>query len=156
MARSVALRSTRTRVRSRVSDQPRHLDLDRARGLTIAWSDGTISFYPVAHLRRMSPSADARHLREQLASNPLTVLPASAVGSAGPLMAVDAELVGNYALRIHFSDGHETGLFSWRYLREIDPGPASAADAAASSSAVAPPASAAGATNTTDTPCASR
>jgi DUF971 family protein len=30
-------------------------------------------------------------------------------------------MVGNYALRITFSDGHATGLFSWRYLREIDP-----------------------------------
>lgn len=27
--------------------------------------------------------------------------------------------VGNYALRIHFDDGHDTGLFSWAYLHEI-------------------------------------
>lgn len=27
--------------------------------------------------------------------------------------------VGNYALRIHFSDGHDTGLFSWAYFHEI-------------------------------------
>ena len=32
-----------------------------------------------------------------------------------------AELVGNYAVRITFSDGHDTGIFSWQYLREIDP-----------------------------------
>lgn len=68
----------------------------------------------------MSPSAEARELRKQLASNPLTVLPAGAV-SSGPLTAVDAEFVGNYAIRIRFSDGHDTGLYSWKYLREIDP-----------------------------------
>ncbi len=103
--------------------QPVHLDLERDRGLTVEWPDGTRSFYPVEHLRRLSPSAEARHLREQLASNPLTVLPASAVStmSKGPLQAVDAELVGNYAIRIHFSDGHSTGIYSWSYLREIDP-----------------------------------
>jgi len=109
--------------------RPVHLDLQREVGLTIDWPDGKRSFYPVAHLRRLSPSAEARHLREQLASNPLAVLPPSAV-SKGPLRADDAELVGNYALRIHFSDGHSTGIYSWRYLREIDPGLAPPADKA--------------------------
>lgn len=100
--------------------RPRHLDLDRAKGLTIDWEDGHRSFYPIAHLRRASPSADAKALREEMARNPLTVLPASR--AEGPLAAVDAELVGNYALRIRFSDGHSTGIFSWEYLRSIDPG----------------------------------
>ena len=66
------------------------------------------------------PSAESRQLREDLASNPLTVLPPSAV-SNGPLTALGAELVGNYALKIEFSDGHNTGIYSWDYLREIDP-----------------------------------
>jgi DUF971 family protein len=100
--------------------RPVHLDLDRARGLDVTWDDGVKSFYPVAYLRRASPSADARALREEMARNPLTVLPAGR--SAGPLAAVDAELVGNYAIRIRFSDGHSTGIFSWSYLRSIDPG----------------------------------
>ena len=29
------------------------------------------------------------------------------------------EPVGNYAVRIVFSDGHDTGLFTWRYLRKL-------------------------------------
>ncbi len=100
---------------------PAHLDLARDRGLTVRWSDGTSSFYPIGYLRRMSPSADARTLREQLARNPLTVLPAAPPGSDRPLTASSAELVGNYAIRIRFSDGHDTGLYSWEYLRKIDP-----------------------------------
>lgn len=100
--------------------RPVRIDLDRERGLEIGWDDGRTSFYPVAHLRRSSPSADARALRDEMARNPLTVLPAGR--SAGPLAAVDAELVGNYAIRIRFSDGHSTGIFSWSYLRSIDPG----------------------------------
>ena len=103
-------------------DRPEHLELKRDRGLTVHWADGTRSFYPITYLRRMSPSAETRQLREEMASNPLTVLPASAV-SDEPLTAIDAEMVGNYAMRIRFSDGHETGIFSWTYLREIDPGP---------------------------------
>jgi DUF971 family protein len=99
--------------------RPVNLDLDRVRGLTVEWEDGTRTFYPVAFLRRMSPSADAKTLRERLAANPLTVLPASR--SDGPLTALGAELVGRYAVRIRFSDGHDTGIYSWRYLREIAP-----------------------------------
>jgi DUF971 family protein len=99
--------------------QPARLDLKKDRGLTVEWLDGTTSYYSIAYLRRMSPSADARELRQAIAKNPLTVLPAS--GSRGPLVAESAELVGNYAIRIRFSDGHDTGIYSWDYLREIDP-----------------------------------
>lgn len=100
-------------------ERPTHLELRRAEGLAVTWPDGTRHFFPVAHLRRMSPSADARDLREKLATNPLTVLPARP--DAGPLRAESLELVGNYACRIRFSDGHETGIYSWRYLRSIAP-----------------------------------
>jgi DUF971 family protein len=104
------------------TNRPKHLDLKKDRGLTVHWQDGATSFYPVAHLRRMSPSADAKLLRAEMARNPLTVLPASAVSSGQqPLTAVGAELVGNYAVRIIFSDGHDTGIYSWDYLRQIDP-----------------------------------
>ncbi len=99
---------------------PIELDLKKDEGLTIVWSDGVRSYYPIAHLRRLSPSADARELRKQIKANPLTVLPAGS-GSSGPLVATDAELVGNYAIKIAFSDGHNTGIYSWTYLREIDP-----------------------------------
>jgi len=106
---------------------PKHLDLNKEHGLTVHWQDDTVSFYPIAYLRKMSPSADARALREEIAKNPLTVLPASAVSDSDkPLMAVDAQLVGNYAVRITFSDGHDTGLYSWVYLRQIDPSTTSA------------------------------
>jgi DUF971 family protein len=102
--------------------KPVSIDLDRARHLVITWDDERVSTYPIAHLRRMSPSADAKELRRELAANPLAVLPpGGGGGSGGPITAESAELVGNYALRITFSDGHATGIYSWDYLREIDP-----------------------------------
>lgn len=106
------------------AETPVNLDLKKDRGLTVAWADGSTSYYSIAYLRRMSPSAEARQLREEMARNPLTVLPGPRAGARAdrPLVAESAELVGNYALRIRFSDGHDTGIYSWRYLREIDPG----------------------------------
>ena len=99
---------------------PRHLHLDRKEGLTITWDDGRTSQYPVAHLRRWSPSAEARALRQSLEENPLAVMPASAATDQ-PLEALGIERVGTYAVRIRFSDGHHTGLYSWSWLRSIDP-----------------------------------
>lgn len=101
---------------------PSRLDLKKDRGLTIEWDDGSTSYYSIVYLRRMSPSADVKQLREEMAKNPLTILPASTSPTgAASLAALDAELVGNYAIRIRFSDGHDTGIYSWVYLREIDP-----------------------------------
>ena len=98
---------------------PSHLHLERAKGLTIEWADGHSCFYPVEWLRRMSPSADQRELRSEMKHNPLTVLPPTK--STGPQHADRIEQVGNYALRIYFSDGHSAGIYSWKYFREIEP-----------------------------------
>ncbi len=104
-------------------NRPKHLDLKKDKGLTVQWNDGAMSFYPIAYLRRMSPSAEARMLREEMAKNPLTVLPVSSTAPDAALTATGAEMIGNYAVRIVFSDGHDTGIYSWEYLRQIDPGP---------------------------------
>ena len=100
---------------------PTHLDLKKDRGLTIEWADGTTSFYSIAYLRRMSPSADMKMLRDEIEKNPLTIVNPRGEATGGPVVADGAEMVGNYAIRIDFSDGHGTGIFSWTYLRQIDP-----------------------------------
>ncbi|MBC7834884.1 MAG: DUF971 domain-containing protein [Phycisphaerales bacterium] len=102
-------------------EQPRQIDLKKDRGLTIEWADGATSYYTIAYLRQMSPSAEVREERKAAKHNPLRVLSGAAARQSGPLTAESAELVGNYALRIRFSDGHDTGIYSWQYLREIDP-----------------------------------
>ena len=96
---------------------PVELDLKKDEALTVRWSDGRTDAFPVGVLRRWSPSAEASELRKAQAHNPLAVLPGAA--AAGPVTATSAELVGRYAVRIGFSDGHATGLFSWDYLRAL-------------------------------------
>ena len=69
-------------------EKPVHLDLKKREGLVVEWPDGTKSHYPIEYLRKMSPSAETRHLREEIARNPLTVLPASVTAHPGPITAV--------------------------------------------------------------------
>jgi len=102
------------------SDAPRpvHIEVERERGILFRWSDGTERFLAVALLRRQSPSADMRELRAEMARNPFTVLPAGQAAQ-GALRIDAVEPVGHYALRIRFSDGHDTGIYTWSYLRGL-------------------------------------
>ena len=99
--------------------RPVHLDVARERGIAVRWDDGSSAFLDVRTLRRQSPSADARELRSSMAKNPFTVLPSSASASAGTLTITAVEPIGHYAVRIRFSDGHDTGIYSWKYLHEL-------------------------------------
>ncbi|MFW5653191.1 MAG: gamma-butyrobetaine hydroxylase-like domain-containing protein [Planctomycetota bacterium] len=103
-------------------EAPTHIDVKRDKGVTVEWPDGKTTFYSVPYLRKWSPSADQREIREQMESNPLAVLPSSAfMQNDQSLTITDAKLIGNYAIAFEFSDGHSTGIYSWEYLREIDP-----------------------------------
>ena len=97
---------------------PTHLDLQRERGLHVEWNDGLTVFYSVALLRRNSPSADSKATRDDLDQNPLAILPST---YNEPLTIKDIELVGNYAVRFTFSDGHTAGIYSWEYLQSLKP-----------------------------------
>jgi DUF971 family protein len=97
---------------------PKHIHIERKEGLHVEWDDGTSTFFPSEYLRRMSPSADSKALRVELDTNPLAILPNV---NKNALTINDAELVGNYAIRFVFSDGHKTGIYSWKYLKALDP-----------------------------------
>ncbi len=49
----------------------------------------------------------------------LSVLPRNFASADDAITVTHAELVGNYALKLVFSDGHDTGIYSFAYLREI-------------------------------------
>ena len=101
---------------------PVRLDLKRDEKLTIAWQDGATCVYPLVLLRKMCPCAACKDQRESVATRPktsLAVLPEAFVSGAPTV--VDAQLVGNYALKITWSDQHDTGIYSFQYLREICP-----------------------------------
>src|SRR5262245_32091435 len=85
---------------------PLELDLQRESHLRIRWSDGREGNIPLPKLRRACPCATCRAMREEEARNPLRVL-GSAPDVVQAARVASAELVGNYALRITWRDGHD-------------------------------------------------
>ena len=97
---------------------PLKLDLKKDEKLTIHWQDGRVSEYTISALRSACPCAQCKVVREgeEKKKSLLTILPGN---YSGRLVVTDAQLVGNYALKLTFSDQHDSGIYSFEYLREI-------------------------------------
>jgi DUF971 family protein len=81
-----------------------------ARTLHIAFEDGVTADIPFERLRVESPSAEVQgHGPGQK----------RIVTGKADVGVLEAHPVGNYAVRIVFDDGHDTGIYSWDYLRTL-------------------------------------
>jgi DUF971 family protein len=80
------------------------------RMLTVTFDDGASFALPAEMLRVLSPSAEVQGHG-----------PGQKVTVPGKRQVAVRNVVatGNYAVRIAFDDGHDSGIFTWRYLREL-------------------------------------
>ncbi len=92
--------------------EPREIRQQSDVQLQITWADNRICRYTAAKLRRACPCAQCvnewtgeRVLQPETISDLLTIQ--------------DLNVVGRYALNFRWSDGHETGIYSFRYLRDL-------------------------------------
>jgi len=83
--------------------------------VALRWSDGGESYIPFATLRANSPSASVRGERDIFGHQYGGEAPTDYRG----VEVVGWERVGNYAIRFEFSDGHNTGLYSYELLRQL-------------------------------------
>ncbi len=91
-------------------------------GVAIDWKDGHQSAWTFAFLRNACPCATCNEERQQThrplgqpkpkPGGPLALYEA-------PPRPLEATPVGKYALRFKWNDGHESGIYSWDYLRRI-------------------------------------
>jgi len=111
LALCLRIMSTQTHGLSPNSPLPTEITVHSASGvLEIAFDDGRRFRFPFEFLRVFSPSAEVRghgpgQERLQVGKRNVTI------------RSVDT--VGHYALQPIFSDGHDTGLYSWDYLYEL-------------------------------------
>jgi DUF971 family protein len=80
--------------------------------LTIVWSDDSRETYHAPDLRRACPCAScidewtgAKRLKDETVADDLTIK--------------NIAIVGRYALNFRFSDNHETGIYSFKYLKDL-------------------------------------
>ena len=83
---------------------------NRSRVLEVSFDDGSRFELPFEYLRVSSPSAE---VKGHGPGQEVLVLGKENVG----IRAV--EPVGQYAVRLVFDDGHDTGLYTWKYLHEL-------------------------------------
>jgi DUF971 family protein len=91
--------------------QPTDIKLhQKSRVLEVVFNDGRAFELPCEYLRVYSPSAEVRgHSPEQA----VLQVGKETVGIS------DVEAMGNYAIKLVFDDGHDTGLYTWDYLYEL-------------------------------------
>ena len=91
--------------------RPTEIVLHKAsHALEVAFDDGARFRLPCEYLRVQSPSAEVQgHGPGQKVLVP---------GKRNVNIKAIAP-VGNYAVQLHFDDGHDSGLFSWAYLHEL-------------------------------------
>jgi DUF971 family protein len=92
--------------------EPTQIIEESDREISITWSDDAETNYNAAELRRNCPCASCvnewtgeKILNEASVPEDLTITSTS--------------VVGRYALNFHFSDGHNTGIFSFQFLRKL-------------------------------------
>ena len=96
---------------------PVELHLRKTEALDVTWGDGHRSSLPVQYLRKHCPCAGCKGEKDLLGRQLMPILKTS---YDGPIAAISGELVGNYAIRIAWADGHDTGIYTFRYLRQLD------------------------------------
>lgn len=107
-------------INTALKTRPITMTVDRAAAvLRIMWADNHASLYALRWLRSNCPCATCREERRSAAeqSDPLRL-------HSGPLPSsevIGAELVGNYAVRLDWKDGHSTGIYPFSALRASCP-----------------------------------
>jgi DUF971 family protein len=85
-------------------------------GITIQWNDGHQSEYSYPLLRQKCPCARCKD------KNPFRILPPN--DFFRNLEVIDIQLVGRYAIRLTWNDGHKTGIYTFEFLRSLTQGEA--------------------------------
>jgi DUF971 family protein len=91
-------------------------------GVQIDWKDGHRSEWTFAWLRDACPCATCHEERQQngrrpgeAKPKPQTLLPMY----EAPVRPVEVIPAGRYAVKFKWTDGHESGIYSWEYLRRV-------------------------------------
>jgi|SRR5579864_4897291 len=98
--------------------------LSTGEGVTIEWKDGHISHYAFPFLRDACPCAlcdEERTKSGRQAGYPVEPKTGELPMFKAAAKPISAEGVGKYAIKFNWNDGHNLGIYSWQWLRDICP-----------------------------------
>ena len=100
------------------------VNLTTGAGMEIEWRDGHRSSYTFSFLRDACPCAlceEERGKAGRQAGEPPRLAPGALPMFKAAAKPLSAEGVGKYAIKFNWNDGHELGIYSWAFLREVCP-----------------------------------
>jgi DUF971 family protein len=110
-----------------MTNDPEHIAISKSKGIKIDWKDGHRSDYGIGYLRDKCPCATCTGAHGTPPREPEANKPADAGNPfqmfKPALKMLGVEPVGNYAIRINWSDGHNSGIYTWDHFRRICPCP---------------------------------
>jgi DUF971 family protein len=92
--------------------KPRKIQRTSPSEITITWDDGHTSVYTLERLRDNCPCATCNEYRETTSA----LLP---LYEEGKYSLTAVHQVGSYAVQLRWGDGHDTGIFTFEYLRSL-------------------------------------
>ncbi len=84
--------------------------------IAIKWADDSDNFYPMDKLRAASPSAETAGERDLLG---VKIGGGEEGRDFSGVTVTGWAPVGNYGIQFKFSDGHNTGIYSFDFLKEL-------------------------------------
>jgi DUF971 family protein len=102
---------------------PKSIKVNKKKFLEIIWEDESISTISLKYLRDECPCATCKG--ETILFKTVRP-PAKKMITPEMYMIGNIETIGEYAIQITWKDGHNTGIYSWDYLMELEKGQASA------------------------------
>ncbi len=103
---------------------PREIKREGSTGLSISWSDGSTSHLSSEQLRKECPCAECKEKRGDTShAKPLTGKKRSlAIVESAIAEEIDLKEIwgiGQYALGIRWGDGHDSGIYTFEYLKNL-------------------------------------
>jgi DUF971 family protein len=93
------------------------------RQLSIEWNTEHKSIYPFSLLRYACPCAECRGGHDKMSPEPDPEVFTLPLENSQATRIKNLEAVGTYAITIIWEDGHNYGIYNWRYLRSLCPCP---------------------------------
>ena len=103
-------------------NDPEHIAISKSKGIKIDWTDGHHSEYGLVYLRQQCPCASCTgaHGTEPQVYQPDAPDPSNPFPMFKAALKMNSvEAVGSYAIQINWSDGHNSGIYSFDHLRKI-------------------------------------